>query len=236
MGRHEAPPDDRLREPGEGADASPEPADGPPHPDPLPASGERVDAAAPPIVEPQPATASVGVQAPETEPATITADGGGVPSPTGATAETAEPLKDAATPPPSEPLFIEVWRPGRPEGRRRPRGRHREAGKNSAKGAGEPTQEAGAPAVSAQEKQEAAAESPSEKTAPAEPSKAERHSRHRRRHGPDQRFDRPRREREQAPAHVARQERREKAPDPNSPFAKLAALKAQLEAEAKERR
>jgi ATP-dependent RNA helicase SUPV3L1/SUV3 len=35
---------------------------------------------------------------------------------------------------------------------------------------------------------------------------------------------------------VARQERREKAPDPNSPFAKLAALKAQLESEAKERR
>ena len=33
-----------------------------------------------------------------------------------------------------------------------------------------------------------------------------------------------------------RHERREKAPDPNSPFAKLAALKAQLEAEAKERR
>ena len=31
-------------------------------------------------------------------------------------------------------------------------------------------------------------------------------------------------------------ERREKAPDPNSPFAKLAALKAQLEADAKERR
>ena len=33
-----------------------------------------------------------------------------------------------------------------------------------------------------------------------------------------------------------RPDRREKAPDPNSPFAKLAALKAQLEAEAKERR
>jgi len=29
---------------------------------------------------------------------------------------------------------------------------------------------------------------------------------------------------------------REKRPDPNSPFAKLAALKAQLEADAKERR
>jgi ATP-dependent RNA helicase SUPV3L1/SUV3 len=31
-------------------------------------------------------------------------------------------------------------------------------------------------------------------------------------------------------------EPREKRPDPNSPFAKLAALKAQLEADAKERR
>jgi hypothetical protein len=30
-------------------------------------------------------------------------------------------------------------------------------------------------------------------------------------------------------------ERREKLPDPNSPFAKLAGLKAQLEADAKER-
>jgi ATP-dependent RNA helicase SUPV3L1/SUV3 len=36
-------------------------------------------------------------------------------------------------------------------------------------------------------------------------------------------------------ARPARFERREKAPDPNSPFAKLAALKAQLEANAKER-
>jgi hypothetical protein len=35
---------------------------------------------------------------------------------------------------------------------------------------------------------------------------------------------------------VKRFERREKAPDPNSPFAKLAGLKAQLEADAKERR
>ena len=39
-----------------------------------------------------------------------------------------------------------------------------------------------------------------------------------------------------APPHAARRERREPAPDPNSPFAKLAALKARLEAEAKERR
>jgi len=32
------------------------------------------------------------------------------------------------------------------------------------------------------------------------------------------------------------QGRRDKAPDPDSPFAKLAALKAQLEADAKDRR
>jgi ATP-dependent RNA helicase SUPV3L1/SUV3 len=46
------------------------------------------------------------------------------------------------------------------------------------------------------------------------------------------------RERGQGGGQVKRFERRErdKAPDPNSPFAKLAALKAQLEADAKERR
>jgi ATP-dependent RNA helicase SUPV3L1/SUV3 len=62
-----------------------------------------------------------------------------------------------------------------------------------------------------------------------------RHFRHRRRPDrPDHRADRPQRERDRPP--VKRFERREKAPDPNSPFAKLAALKAQLEADAKERR
>jgi ATP-dependent RNA helicase SUPV3L1/SUV3 len=55
-----------------------------------------------------------------------------------------------------------------------------------------------------------------------------RHRRHQEHHRPD----RPPRERPPA----KRFERREKAPDPNSPFAKLAALKAQLEADAKERR
>jgi ATP-dependent RNA helicase SUPV3L1/SUV3 len=50
----------------------------------------------------------------------------------------------------------------------------------------------------------------------------ERHDRQTRERPPGKRFE-PR-------------ETREKRPDPNSPFAKLAALKAQLEAEAKERR
>ena len=69
---------------------------------------------------------------------------------------------------------------------------------------------------------------------------------HRKGHHPDGRPDRDRPDRAAERPQQARQadekprppprERREKAPDPNSPFAKLAALKAQLEANAKERR
>ncbi|MFZ1150965.1 MAG: hypothetical protein WAR76_14705, partial [Xanthobacteraceae bacterium] len=52
---------------------------------------------------------------------------------------------------------------------------------------------------------------------------------------PEHRMDRQdRQKRERSPG--KRFEPREKRPDPNSPFAKLAALKAQLEADAKERR
>jgi ATP-dependent RNA helicase SUPV3L1/SUV3 len=168
--------------------------------------------------------------------------------------EVSVPASDAAATAPSEPEMIEVWRPGRSEGRRRPQGRHRHAGKHDARPA---TPDLSAPAVAVDA---AASAPPAELTAPgeqtadqpasADAAKPERHSRHRRRQGGDQRFDRPRRERDRPPNHAARHERperqerrqeryperREKAPDPNSPFAKLAALKAQLEAEAKERR
>jgi ATP-dependent RNA helicase SUPV3L1/SUV3 len=151
----------------------------------------------------------------------------------------------------AESQMIEVWRPGRSEGRRRPEGRQRQAGRYFGQRAAAPTQESAAPAVASEATAQA---SPAEQTisatqpAPAdqpaspEASKSGRHSRHGRRREADQRFDRPRRERERTPAPGARHERherherREKAPDPNSPFAKLAALKAQLEAEAKERR
>ena len=155
----------------------------------------------------------------------------------------------------TEPEMIEVWRPGRPEGRRRPQGKHRQAGRSFARRGDTPQPDAAA-ASSAQETAPiASSEAQSGEQIPAagpaasaeqniagEPSKPERHSRHPRRHGGDQRPDRPRRERDRSPAHAVRHERqerherREKAPDPNSPFAKLAALKAQLEAEAKERR
>jgi len=223
---------------------------------PRPAGGDaETDAAAPPDIVSDAPLAPVDAPEPETETATAQESGQIAERPSASseevgTASSSGPLPAngesdiiaaAATPPPPEPILIEVWRPGRavrPEGRRRLRDRHREAGKNRAKGTGAQMQDAGAPAVATEA---AAAVSPAELTAAgpaaaAEPAKPERQPRRRR--GPDQRFERPRRE-GQRPPHVARHERperREKAPDPNSPFAKLAALKAQLEEEAKERR
>jgi ATP-dependent RNA helicase SUPV3L1/SUV3 len=165
---------------------------------------------------------------------------------------------------PAEPVMIEVWLPGRamrPEGARRPRPR-REHRRDAAH---TPQPQSGdgvaTPAVAASEGGEAA---PS--TTDGAPPREGRHSRRRRggqghgerrgerhggdrqggerhggeRHAGDQRQDRPPRDRDRGHdrGHGKRFERRErdKAPDPNSPFAKLAALKAQLEADAKERR
>jgi ATP-dependent RNA helicase SUPV3L1/SUV3 len=137
--------------------------------------------------------------------------------------------------------MIEVWRPGRagrPEGPRRQRFKRREAGRHKAAEQGAPRQpdETAVAAVAAAPTE---ASPPSAEGAPAEQPHTKRHQRHQRRHKPEQRFDRPPRERDrERPARPPRFERREreKAPDPNSPFAKLAALKAQLEADAKERR
>jgi ATP-dependent RNA helicase SUPV3L1/SUV3 len=142
---------------------------------------------------------------------------------------TAVPVDDSG-PAVAEPVLIEVWRPSRAGERRRPRFKPRAGSPQAAKVAApedaKPAGDVGEPALApAAESQTATAEA-----APAEG----RHGRHRRKGGQgaqDRRFDRPR-----APPPTARHERREPTPDPNSPFAKLAALKAQLEAEAKERR
>jgi ATP-dependent RNA helicase SUPV3L1/SUV3 len=141
---------------------------------------------------------------------------------------------DASAPAPSgEPETVEVWRPGRPEGRRRARERpHRPASQprtDFGKHAPRARQEPAMPAAAAVEgtpptAQGESAPSPGEHADRGRPPRHRRHQEHR--------SDRPPRER--PPAN--RFERREKAPDPNSPFAKLAALKAQLEADAKERR
>jgi ATP-dependent RNA helicase SUPV3L1/SUV3 len=135
---------------------------------------------------------------------------------------------------PAEPVLVEVWRPARaarPEGPRRPRFRRRDEGRSASRPAPHAEGGATATAQAANETQGDTAARPQDRA----------HQRHHRRHGgPDQRFDRPPRDREpqrdRGGAKPPRFERREKQPDPNSPFAKLAALKAQLEAEAKERR
>jgi ATP-dependent RNA helicase SUPV3L1/SUV3 len=166
---------------------------------------------------------------PESPVPAATATGESAPSAEAGAADAAAAIAAVA----EQPALVEVWRPGRagrPEGRRH-RPRRREAGKDTIKPAAPPrTEEA---AVAAAPATESATASLPEQTVPATMPHAKegRHFGHRRR--PDHRADRPQRERDRPP--VKRFERREKAPDPNSPFAKLAALKAQLEADAKER-
>jgi ATP-dependent RNA helicase SUPV3L1/SUV3 len=125
-----------------------------------------------------------------------------------------------------EPEFVEVWRPGRsPEERRQQRERHqRRAPRRHHDGK--------APA--------AAPAAPGAEAAVAESAKPqEKHENRRPRHGKGRRADwsdrpqRPDRKGGNRPAFAASsapKERRDREPDPNSPFAKLAALKAQLEA------
>jgi len=115
--------------------------------------------------------------------------------------------------------MIEVWRPGRPEHRRgdraQPRSRRRER-------TGERRDSAAAAAAG--KRSQPQTHPVAEKAGSGTP-------------GPRPR--RPEREKTRTPSAQPRseaRERRERAPDPNSPFAKLAALKAQLEAASKERR
>ena len=136
---------------------------------------------------------------------------------------------------PPEEAFIEVWRPGRPEGARRdrPRGQRRASRRPEER---PPAAEAPPPGV--------AAASPV--AAPAEAAKPAESGPRPPRPGRRPKSDRPPRERREprdrgeyaafAKNYSGPKDRRDKAPDPNSPFAKLAALKEQLEANAKERR
>ncbi len=187
----------------------------------------RVEPSAPPMAEPpvEPQPSEIVAAAPVAE--------------TDAGAALTEAAESKTT---AESALIEVWRPGRTEGGHRPRQKHRDR-RGPKRTDTAPPQRAEEPAPAAAPAGEAA---PSPSTEPPQPAgamvpKQERHPRHRRRHGgehrpdrPQRDRDRPQRERDRPP--VKRFERREKAPDPNSPFAKLAALKAQLEADAKERR
>jgi ATP-dependent RNA helicase SUPV3L1/SUV3 len=165
-------------------------------------------------------------------------------------------VETAAAPAAEEPVLIEVWRPARPEGRHRPWPSRRQSGPETGKETGTETHRATGrrtrrdrppshhgpePVAAAAAGEAAPAPSPDQtQNAGAAPAKEGRHSRHRRRPAGEHRAgehrpERPQRERERPQPRPARFERREKPPDPNSPFAKLAALKAQLEANAKER-
>jgi ATP-dependent RNA helicase SUPV3L1/SUV3 len=209
---------------------TPDAADAPPPPEP------GIEAPVVPLAEPGQAAAP--------EPLGEPAISGALQVSSVDAATIAPPLSEGGEAAASEPALIEVWRPGRAEGRRRPSFRRRGARKEmtetpaapSAPAAADIAAQAAPAGDAAGAQQDVAAE-----VTPGTPPREGRHFRQRRRGAPD-RAERPRRERAAAhaprherPERKDRYERREKAPDPNSPFAKLAALKAQLEADAKER-
>jgi ATP-dependent RNA helicase SUPV3L1/SUV3 len=131
----------------------------------------------------------------------------------------------AAPAAPAEPQFIEVWRPGgradgeRPQHRRPRRDHRRHAQPPAEQAAAAPTADAGTPPASSGEARQPRHHRP-------------RHPEHRReRHGKGDRFNKNRGRPERFNEAPREKREREREPDPNSPFAKLAALKAQLEAD-----
>jgi ATP-dependent RNA helicase SUPV3L1/SUV3 len=149
-----------------------------------------------------------------------------------------------------EPALIEVWRPGgRPEGKRPPRPQHRRPNRQEQTPVA--AADGAAPAVAVAP---AEAGQPDRQERRDRQDRRDRHERQQRMDRQNQRGDRqegqgrpdhrgprrdrPRRDRDSGPDRAEREkyyarpgggDRRDKAPDPNSPFAKLAALKQQLE-------
>jgi len=246
----DAAPQD-LTAPQDAAARDAEPMDTASAEDVVPSSAPAIDASVVPIAEPEvpaPEAFTPQPRAPEPlgEAMPPSADGSAVSAPAEADAKAVD---EVAAPASSEPVLIEVWRPGRAEGRKRPNFRRRGGPKDTAEAPATST----SAEVAAQPAAAAEAASPPQDVpagaAPNIPPREERRFRQRRRGPPDRpdrpdRGERPRRDRDRASTYAARSERserkdryerRDKAPDPNSPFAKLATLKAQLEADAKER-
>jgi ATP-dependent RNA helicase SUPV3L1/SUV3 len=172
-----------------------------------------------------------------------------------AAAASAEPGK------PEEQAFIEVWRPGgrterRPQRPRRPHAQHRAP--QAAASAESVAADAGAPSVVPADGAQPASRPPHHERGGDRQERRDRQERQQKvqregqrggeRPGQDRgpRRDRPPRrdkgdrvERAEREQYYARphgsSDRRDKAPDPNSPFAKLAALKQQLEQNGKDR-
>lgn len=145
-----------------------------------------------------------------------------------ANADASPPGEASAT---AEPQFIEVWRPGRPEGER-PREHRRPRRHARAQTPAQSSDSAAAAAEGAASPVADAAQPSAEQAKDQQRRHRPRHHEQRReRHGkPGERGDR-RPPRNKDFKRDEPKERFERAPDPNSPFAKLAALKAQLEAD-----
>ncbi|HEX3858718.1 MAG TPA: helicase-related protein [Pseudolabrys sp.] len=150
---------------------------------------------------------------------------------------------------PEEPAFIEVWRPGGHSERRpaRPR-KPRPAAQPVAAAPATAEAAAAAPSSSASETPAPSHKPPHafekqhgqrrpQPRRPNQPNRGDRQDRHDRPRGRkrDEGPDRAEREQYYAKPGGNRSDRRDKPADPNSPFAKLAALKQQLEQNTKER-
>ncbi len=145
-------------------------------------------------------------------------------------AEAAPPAAASAA---EEPAYIEVWRPGGRQERPARQGKPRRPRRSEAPAPPADSVSAPPPSASA----EANSSQPTEARPPHR--RKPRPPKHASQERPEGAKRPHRRDRDSRPAFAnARpaQERREKQADPNSPFAKLAALKEQLEANAKERR
>jgi ATP-dependent RNA helicase SUPV3L1/SUV3 len=208
-----------------------------------PESTEPVADASAEATEMPPATVEETPTAPEAPVADASLEADPVPATPSVTEP--PPAETQANAAPAAEEFIEVWRPARPSERhRRPAAREPRRPRGERQRPGEAQ-----PAAAAVPQAEAAPAQPGETTPPPQnrkprPHRGERQGQrpegrpeHPPRHGRGDRPRRPNRDSER-PTFQSRPpaERRDKAPDPDSPFAKLAALKAQLEADAKERR
>ena len=231
------------------ADLIPQPAESP-APKPVPVEA----AAAEPAVETPVQTEQEQAAAPATD-APVADDG---------MAKIEQASADAETKPAEEPAFVEVWRPGgrserRPHRPRRPQRPQQAPAQASAPSTtGEAA--AAAPADAAVAAPAATATTThgprQDRESKDRQQRQDRHERQQRMERQGQRGERPggpsrrdrpprrdkgdrveRAEREQyyAKPHGSGSDRRDKAPDPNSPFAKLAALKQQLEQNSKDR-
>jgi ATP-dependent RNA helicase SUPV3L1/SUV3 len=178
-------------------------------------------------------------------------------------AETTPVIEAATEPAAEEPVFIEVWRPvGRSERRmHRPRRPPRLQQSAPAMPPAEGSEVAATPAIVAATSDDRTESSSRLSAQPHSYDRQARRARHDRQQRADRqqqrserkeshqirnlRRDRPRRKRDDGPDRAEREQyyakpygsggdRRDKQPDPNSPFAKLAALKQELEQNRKE--